>query len=374
MSSQWQPITEGDPLPQGAVCVGKAAKDGNIYVARVKGECGTLGLSGDGTVAAILCHHQGKCVDGEVLVLHAGAKAVWSRVERGDPLPSSAVLAGDFWTEGPNYACRSFAGEGGKVNLENGFIRQFWYPGHLFPKRCGEILEILEGEPEAGAPDEPAEQPEAPPLEWKEDALCDGKRAEERAAWLVKNQGMDLKAARELVMREFPFEFRPHWTWWRPDADCDQIRAEERAQYLVEKEGYVYSMAQLRVKYEFPDKFEDYGGVYVKSDKFPHTLSIEDTSVGPKLKIQVMPLPEETTLVAVHYCINGGASMNFDIKQPTLNRTYTHVTPLAPGYPLCRHGDTVSYWLGVVVKGLIQEEPEGSSAAPEKRLTWSARH
>ena len=39
------------------------------------------------------------------------------------------------------------------------------------------------------------------------EAMCDGKRAEERANWLVQNQGMTSDAARRKVMDEFPRMF-----------------------------------------------------------------------------------------------------------------------------------------------------------------------
>jgi len=45
---------------------------------------------------------------------------------------------------------------------------------------------------------------------WNPNAMCDGKRAEERAYWLQQNKGMSLDAAQHQVMREFPGQFNQH--------------------------------------------------------------------------------------------------------------------------------------------------------------------
>lgn len=45
---------------------------------------------------------------------------------------------------------------------------------------------------------------------WNANAICDGKRAEERAQWLVQNNGMSWDAAHQQVMREFPAQFGGH--------------------------------------------------------------------------------------------------------------------------------------------------------------------
>merc|ERR1711972_1231888 len=42
---------------------------------------------------------------------------------------------------------------------------------------------------------------------WNPNAICDGKRAEERAMWLQQNKGLTPMAAQQQVMQEFPAQF-----------------------------------------------------------------------------------------------------------------------------------------------------------------------
>merc|ERR1712050_132988 len=42
---------------------------------------------------------------------------------------------------------------------------------------------------------------------WNPNAICDGKRAEDRAFWLQQNQGLAPMVAQQQVMREFPIQF-----------------------------------------------------------------------------------------------------------------------------------------------------------------------
>merc|ERR1712048_1250735 len=42
---------------------------------------------------------------------------------------------------------------------------------------------------------------------WNPNAICDGKRAEERAVWLQQNQGLAPMVAQQQIMREFPAQF-----------------------------------------------------------------------------------------------------------------------------------------------------------------------
>jgi len=42
---------------------------------------------------------------------------------------------------------------------------------------------------------------------WNPNAMCDGKRAEERAQWLQQNKGMTAEASRRQIMSEFPAQF-----------------------------------------------------------------------------------------------------------------------------------------------------------------------
>jgi len=192
---------------------------------------------------------------------------------------------------------------------------------------------------------------------------------------LVENHGMSWEDARARVMQEFPFAFHAGFSWWCPDADCDGIPAEDRVQWLMENEGFSRTAAKIKVRSEFPSALGSCGGDFVAGGKFPHSLSLVETSEGPKLKIEVVANNDSVSLVAVHYEINGGQSMNFDITRPDGgSRTYSHVTPHGGGYPVCRQGDEVSYWLAAVVDGLISEEPEGACGHPDRRLRWTAHH
>jgi hypothetical protein len=199
--------------------------------------------------------------------------------------------------------------------------------------------------------------------EWNPDAMCDGVCAEERMKWLVDNQGMSVEDAKAKVKSEFPAAFAPAWN---PDAMCDGVRAEERMKWLVDNQGMSVDDAKKKVKSEFPGAFGDYIDC-----KFPHTMSVVDGN----LKIAVTPKnPSEVSMVAVHYEIDGGQSMNFDIKSPSPDcsvPTYVHVTP--DWGAKCPPGSKVSYWLCANVNGLLQEEPQGACAHPDRRLYWTAR-
>jgi len=200
---------------------------------------------------------------------------------------------------------------------------------------------------------------------WDPDALCDGVRAEERMQWLVDNQGMSVDAAKGKVKNEFPGACRAAWN---PDALCDGVRAEERMQWLVDNQGMSVDDAKGKVKSEFPGVSGAASTDYVDC-KFPHTMSVVDG----KLKFAVTPRnPSEVSMVAVHYQIDDGKSMNFDIKSPEPGtNTYVHVTPGSG--PTCPPGSKVSYWLCANVKGLLQEEPQGACPHPDRRLYWTAR-
>jgi len=79
--------------------------------------------------------------------------------------------------------------------------------------------------------------------------------------------------------------------------------------------------------------------------------------------------------VAVHYQINGGEQLNFDIGSPDAeSKTYGHVTPGEDGLPLCCPGASVSYWLSAEVDGLPVEQPEGAGADTDKRSSWIAHN
>ena len=78
-------------------------------------------------------------------------------------------------------------------------------------------------------------------------------------------------------------------------------------------------------------------------------------------------------MVAMHYVINDGASMNFDVNSPSPGtNSYVHTTPPGGGHPVCPPGAKVSYWLVASVHGLLQEEPAGACAHADRRLYWTA--
>merc|ERR1712061_230953 len=71
---------------------------------------------------------------------------------------------------------------------------------------------------------------------WNPNAMCGGKRAEERAMWLQQNQGLAPMVAQQQVMREFSAQFGGGMMgggmmgggMWNPNAICDGKRAEDR--------------------------------------------------------------------------------------------------------------------------------------------------
>merc|ERR1719469_669521 len=127
----------------------------------------------------------------------------------------------------------------------------------------------------------------------------------------------------------------------------------------MENEGMAEDAARRRVMGEFPEEFAV--GVFVDG-KFPHTLSVvKDGNGNRRLRIAVTPRdPEQVTLVAVHYSVGSGETLNFDIPAPEPGtQTYAHVTPSFG--PECHPGADVYYWLAAEVRGLIVEMPEGAS-------------
>lgn len=104
---------------------------------------------------------------------------------------------------------------------------------------------------------------------WNPNAMCDGKRAEDRAFWLQQNKGMTPEAARCDVMREFPQNFRQPGCspaasmggygmgpgCWNPNAVCDGTRAEERVLWLQQNKGLTMDAARVQVMQEFPAAF-----------------------------------------------------------------------------------------------------------------------
>merc|ERR1712232_1448084 len=111
------------------------------------------------------------------------------------------------------------------------------------------------------------------PGNWNPNAMCDGKRAQDRADWLVQNQRLDMYAAQNQVMREFPAQFgganAPNQYGgyngpnqyggspgsWNPNAMCDGKRAQDRADWLVQNRRLDMYAAQNQVMREFPAQF-----------------------------------------------------------------------------------------------------------------------
>jgi len=203
---------------------------------------------------------------------------------------------------------------------------------------------------------------------WQGSIMCDGVPAQQRAQWLVDNNGMSMADAREQVKGEFPGAFGGDW--WDEDIDCGGARAGDRAQWLCDNKGLNMDAAKQQVRNEFPACFGGADDGDVIDCAFPHSMSVVQTPAGPKLKIAVTPAnPGEVSLVAVHYVINGGSSMNFDINVPDSGK-YVHVTP-GGGYPACPAGASVSYWLSVKVNGGMQDCPEGA-CGDGNRMDWTA--
>merc|ERR1719277_511339 len=103
---------------------------------------------------------------------------------------------------------------------------------------------------------------------WNPNAICDGKRAEERAMWLQQNKGLAPMGAQQQVMQEFPAQFGGGMMgggmmgggmmgggMWNPNAICDGKRAEERAIWLQQNKGLAPMVAQQQVMREFPAQF-----------------------------------------------------------------------------------------------------------------------
>jgi hypothetical protein len=99
--------------------------------------------------------------------------------------------------------------------------------------------------------------------------MCDGSLAKDRADWLTSHEGMNPVAAQQNIMAEFPAQFSGAAGMqgmgmspgWNPNAYCDGSRAEERAQWLVQNEGMSLPAAQQRIMSEFPSQFQQPGGM-----------------------------------------------------------------------------------------------------------------
>eukprot|EP00929_Paragymnodinium_shiwhaense_P066234 TRINITY_DN33197_c0_g1_i1.p1 TRINITY_DN33197_c0_g1~~TRINITY_DN33197_c0_g1_i1.p1 ORF type:complete len:2741 (-),score=745.43 TRINITY_DN33197_c0_g1_i1:71-8293(-) len=91
----WRKARKNGPLPENALEAGHTLSDGAIYVARVGGEAGKVGLyKSDKTLQAF----QGPFTDNvdtmEVLTLKPEAEAAWVSLQKGDDIPGQAVRSG----------------------------------------------------------------------------------------------------------------------------------------------------------------------------------------------------------------------------------------------------------------------------------------
>ncbi|CAJ1384434.1 unnamed protein product [Effrenium voratum] len=222
-------------------------------------------------------------------------------------------------------------------------------------------------------------------LTWNPDVACEGAPAVNRAKWFMENKGLSEGDARANVMGEFPAAFKGGK--WNPDVVCDGAPAQNRAKWLMENKGLSEADARASVMAEFPAAFGGapgpakaggYSGAgHFVAGRFPHSLElVKDDKGKSRLKFSVTPInPQEVTMVAVHYSVNkepGHEDMNFDINKTVEGtNTYVHVTP--DFGPVCEAGAKVTYWLGVMEKGLIAEMPEKACPHKENRLTWIAK-
>jgi hypothetical protein len=266
-----------------------------------EGEIGKLNLDA-GKMYNIWCHHGGQTDRGSHLVMQNGIMQEWKPIKSGEYLPPGAIHGGNTRTDGDVYVGRNKDGACGKINLNrDGTIKNLWIHGNMLPWKEGEILVCVGG----GAPVAVAMpvaqatpiaqaipvRPSAPPAmaaqamqglsqamqglsmggagpRWNPNAICDKSTAQERVNWLTQNQGMNVQAARQKVMSEFPEQFGGagggfSTGGWNPNAMCDGSRAEERATWLRDNKGVNIDMARQQVMREFPSQFGGgFGGGY----------------------------------------------------------------------------------------------------------------
>lgn len=361
---QWVKVSKGDAIPPDSLLAGNHDGDGDIYPCRRSGAVGKLNVDG-AKVNNLWFHGEWFAKhDGDILVVGPpGAGEDWAKQYKdasgGEAKGWGAWIKDHKGALAIAGGIAAAAGIGGAVAAATGA-----FDGD---KPADKPAEGYSGG-DAPAPEEEHVKHHEDPKNYDENAMCDGIKAGERVAWLQKEQGMEHAKAVKCVMKEFPNVFRH---WWKPHADCGGSRAQDRAKWLMENKGMSREDARKQVRSEFPDAFAPGSKGHHVDGKFPHTLSIEDTPEGPKLKFAVTPRnPEQTTLVAFHYQINQGASMNFDVRE-SQDGTYEHQTP-GGSYPQCPRGSEVSYWLAAVVNGLIQEEPQGACPNPAARMYWTA--
>merc|ERR1719321_518084 len=91
---------------------------------------------------------------------------------------------------------------------------------------------------------------------WNPDVICQGKKAEDRAQWLMSKKGLKNQPARWQVMAEFPPLFpKPRVSEWHGALLCEDKTADERVQWLMANQKMTESKAQRKVMDEFPHVF-----------------------------------------------------------------------------------------------------------------------
>lgn len=363
---QWVKVSKGDALPPDSLHAGDFDGDGAIYPCRRSGAVGKLNLNGD-KVNNLWFHGEWFAKsDGEILVVGPpGAGKDWA--DQYKDASGGEAKGWGAWVKDHKGALAIAGGIAAAAGIGVGVAAAAGaFDGH---KPSETPAEGYSGGDNPPAAEEHHVKHHEDPKNYDENLICDGIKAGERVAWLQNEEGMDHAAAVKTVMKEFPDVFKH---WWKPHADCGGVQAQERAKWLVKEKGMSMDDARKQVRSEFPDVFGAGSKGHHVDGKFPHTLSIEETPEGPKLKIAVTPRdPDQVTLVAFHYQINQGQSMNFDVKHSE-GETYVHQTPGGGGYPHCPRGSEVSYWLAAVVNGLIQEEPNGACTHQKRRMYWTA--
>jgi hypothetical protein len=138
----WQTILRGDSIPRGAVLAGYTGKDGVVYVAKNKHECGKLNTndrSRTGTMWNIWTPKQRHSVTGEILVVKGTFE--WVKVRTGDSIPPDAVYARCSSNAEENSPSRDIDTEVGNLTAdENGMVRNMSFHSKWRSRREAEIL------------------------------------------------------------------------------------------------------------------------------------------------------------------------------------------------------------------------------------------
>lgn len=117
--------------------------------------------------------------------------------------------------------------------------------------------------------------------QWVPSVMCDGFPAEDRAQWLVREKGLKLQAAREIVMQEFPALFALKRVW-AAEKLCDGLKAVDRAQWLIENRSMSEEAARCQVMDEFP-------GVFCCQVPPQHGIGYAAQQAAPAVFAEVLP-------------------------------------------------------------------------------------